>query len=266
MLLTHPSTPRDRSYRVVATVISTSQLGESDRIYTLFSRERGKIRVVAKGVRKPTSRLAPGLELFATSDFQLTRGRDLDIVTGAAIMKRPFKEGVSLEVVSYGSHILELANRLTAEHQESADTFDALAGAIGALDAGLEPATVGRKFELDMLAISGFEVDLYHCAVCGEDLVERPNLFSSESGGFVCQECQGGVPGGRSLSVTSQKLLRVIDRQGVGAAIRLQVPASVQAELDGAMREFISSIIERDLSSLRVLKEIRESSGGYESR
>ncbi len=260
---TESTSLRDRNYRVIGTVISMAELGEADRIYTIFSRERGKLRVVARGVRKPGSRLAAALELFATSDFQLTRGRDLEIVTGASIVNRPFRNGATLEAISYGSHLLELASRLTAEHQESVDTFDALRNAITAIDAGLDPATVARKFELDMLAISGFEVDLYHCAMCNSELQERSNLFSSSNGGFVCLDCQAGVAGGRMLSVTCQKLLRVIDRQGVAKAISLNVPAAVQMELDAAMRDFLGSIIERDLSSLRVLKEIRESSIDY---
>jgi DNA repair protein RecO (recombination protein O) len=254
---------RDRNYRVKAIVIGRSDFGESDRVYTLFSLERGKIRAVAKGVRRPKSRLQSGLDFFCTSSLYISKGRGLDIITSATIVSRPFAEGHSLDSIGYVSHLAEMTSRMMAEDQESESVYDLLSGAISAIDLGIDPDVVIRSFELGLLKHNGYNIDLYHCTTCGKSLQETSNLLSPVTGGFVCEDCRSPLMGGRVLSVNAQKFLRVVDRQGIQAAQQLRLPFEVVAELDVAMRDFLKFVIERDPASLRVLQELRESTPRY---
>src|SRR5215204_4629868 len=103
---------RQRNYRVEAILIGRREYGETDRIVTLFSRELGKITVIAKGARKPTARSGPALEYFARGRFMLARGRDLDVVTSAELIERPVQLEGNLTRLAHASHMAELTGKL----------------------------------------------------------------------------------------------------------------------------------------------------------
>src|SRR5680860_1697969 len=117
---------RERNYRVEAIVLGRREYAETDRIVTLFSREIGKVTVIAKGARKPTARSGPALEYFARGRFMLARGRDLDVVTSAELLERPEQLGDNLTRLAYASHMAELTGRLAQEGQEFPLLYDLL--------------------------------------------------------------------------------------------------------------------------------------------
>lgn len=254
-----PSTSnRDRVYRTEAIVLSRFDLGETDRVFTLLTRERGKIRAIAKGARRPTSKLAPSLEYFTRCRMILSRGRDLDVITSVEVIERPVGLGERVNAFSHACHLAEVTSKLTPEGQEAPEVYQLLAAALGELERPGEPWLLARWYEMALLAITGYRLDLYRCAGCGSDLHAEPNMLGVQSGGVLCPNCWPSDPNGRVMSVNVQKILRSLDRNGMNEVRRILVEPALAGEIEATLAIYIRSIAEREFSSLRVLREIRE--------
>ncbi|MQA04798.1 MAG: DNA repair protein RecO [Streptosporangiales bacterium] len=178
-------------YRDEAVVLRTQKLGEADRIVTLLTRRNGRVRAVAKGVRRTTSRFGSRLEPFTHVDLQLYEGRSLDIVTQAEAL-RPYGQHIATDYVRYtsGTAMLETAERLTPEEREpSVQLFLLLVGGLRTLADGSHAAVlVLDSFLLRALAVAGWSPSLGDCARCGTGGPHR--WFSVASGGTVCGDCR----------------------------------------------------------------------------
>ena len=245
-------------YRCEAIVLARMDFGEADRILTLYSRRHGKLRVIAKGARRPLSRLGPHLEYFNRSHLMLAKGRELDVVTGAETADAYLGIRDDLDAFGHASHMVEILSRLTEDRQENQAVFDLLATSLRLLADGLDPFHVTRHYELALLALLGFRPELYGCVECRTPLVAAPHPFAVEAGGFLCELCRARAPGARIVSVEAQKYLRALDRGGLAATVRLRVADPLRAELEGLLGAYIRQMAERDLGSLRVLRELNE--------
>src|SRR5436305_5931424 len=181
-------------YRDEAVVLRTQKLGEADRIVTVLARRHGRVRAVAKGVRRTGSRFGARVEPFMQVDLQLhegsgTRQSQLDLVTQAETIA-PFGERIASDYARYtaGTAVLETAERLTAEEREpSLRLYLLVVGALRSLSEGEHaPTLVLDAFILRALAIAGYEPSLEACARCGEPGPHR--FFAVAMGGFVCAE------------------------------------------------------------------------------
>ncbi len=171
-------------------MLRTWKLGESDRIISLLTKQRGKVRAVAKGVRKTSSRFGARLEPFSHIDLQLVQGRGaLDIVTQVESL-HPSLMGADYDRFCAAQVLVEAADRLVAEdHSPSMSQYRLLLGGLLALGRGRLPLTaVVDSYLLRSLAAAGWAVSLEACANCGQTAQLR--WFSSQLGGAVCPECR----------------------------------------------------------------------------
>lgn len=179
------------TYRDSGVVLRTQKLGESDRIVTLLTRGRGRVRMVARGVRRTSSRIGGRLEPFSLVDIQAYEGRSLDSVTQVETISA-FGAPLSADYQRWtsGQVMLETAERLTSEEGEpSLQQFLLLVGALRSMtkeehDAGL----ILDSFLLRSLSVAGWAPTFYDCARCGEPGPHR--TFHSASGGAVCTTCR----------------------------------------------------------------------------
>jgi DNA repair protein RecO (recombination protein O) len=247
----------ERLYRTEAIVLGRMDFREADRIVTLYTPRRGKFRVVAKGVRRPLSRLGPHLEYFGRSQLMLAKGRELDTVTGAETIDAHFGLRDSLDALGHASHLVEILNRLTQDRQENEAVYDLLASSLRLLADGIDPFAVTRHYELALLTLLGYKPELYRCTGCESELLAVPNAFSARLGGSLCPLCRTTDAGTRTLSVNAQKYLRLLDRQGLAAVAKLRVDEGLRAELEAVVADYLRHLTERDLSSLRVWRALR---------
>jgi DNA repair protein RecO (recombination protein O) len=247
-----------RLYRCEAIVLARMDFGEADRILTLYSRQHGKLRVIAKGARRPLSRLGPHLEYFSRSRLMLAKGRDLDVVTGAETDDAHLAIRDDLDAFGHASHMVEMLARLTEDRQENEAVFELLASSLRLLAEGVDAFHVTRHYELALLTLLGYRPELYGCVECRTALGQAPHPFAVGMGGFLCEGCRGHVTGARAASVDAQKYLRALDRGGLGATIRLRLDAPLRDEVEGLLGGYVRHIAERDLGSLRVLRELRD--------
>jgi len=178
-------------YRDEGVVLRTQKLGEADRIVTVLTRRHGKVRAVAKGVRRTKSKFGSRLEPFSHVDLQLYTGRNLDIVNQAESI-RSYGNDVVDDYPSYtaGTAVLETADRLTSEEKEpSLRLFLLVVGALRALADRTHPAgLVLDAFLLRAMSVAGWEPALGDCARCAEPGPHRH--FSVPAGGSVCPACR----------------------------------------------------------------------------
>ncbi|MFL6239178.1 MAG: DNA repair protein RecO [Actinomycetes bacterium] len=192
-------------YRDEGVVLRTQKLGEADRIVTLLTRQHGRVRAVAKGVRRTGSKFGARLEPFSQVDCQFYAGRELDIVTQTETISA-YGGTIVGDYPGYTSAtaILETAERLTAEEREPALRLYLLV--VGALRAIAErrhdPGLILDSFVLRALAVAGWAPALDACARCGDPGPHR--WFSPVSGGSVCAECRvagSATVGGDALAL-----------------------------------------------------------------
>lgn len=236
-------------YRDQAVVLRTQKLGEADRIVTMLSRRHGKVRAVAKGVRRTKSRWGGRLEPFVHVDVQNYAGRELDIVTQAEIVD-PFAAMMGdYERYTAGTVILETADRLTEEREPSLKLYLLLVAALRALDSGEHtPGLVLDAFLLRALAVSGYEPALNGCARCGADGPHR--WFAVSAGGVVCTGCH--PPGSVTPGPAAIELLGALLNADWLAADAAE--PRVRREASGLVSAFTEYHLDRRLRSLPMVQ------------
>lgn len=158
---------RERTYRTEAIVLRRKDFGEADRILTLYTPARGKVRAIAKGIRKPRSRKAGHLELFTRSQLLLATGRDLDIVTQAEMVDayRPLRE--ELLRGAYAGYLVELLDRFTPDAEENDELYSLLREGLTWASTAPDLALAARYYELQLLGLAGYQPQLQRCLEIG---------------------------------------------------------------------------------------------------
>jgi len=248
---------RERSFRVEAVVLRHSDWGEADRLITLFTREIGKLRAVAKGVRKLRSRKAGHLEPLTRVSLLLARGRDLPIITQAETLaaNSPLKDDLLL--LGYASYVIELLDRFTFEEGENRPLYRLLADTLERLSAGNEPVHVLRFYELRLLDLMGFRPQLFLCAICEAEILAEDQYFSSELGGVLCPKCGIEMVSARPISMKALKYLRHYQRSSFSEAGRARIEAGVSREMEGIMQDYLTYLLERGLNTPAFIKRIK---------
>ena len=234
-------------YRDEAVVLRTHKLAEADRIVTLLTREHGRVRAVAKGVRRTTSRFGSRLEPFTHVDLMLAEGRNLDTVTQAETLSS-FSGTLGNDYERYpaGTVMLETAERLASEEkQPSVQQFLLLVGGLRAMAAGeRRPAQVLDSYLLRALSVAGYAPSFEHCAHCG---LEGPHRwFNPSMGGVLCPTCR--MPGSASPAPETVTLLGAL-LAGDWAVVESAAPRQL-TEASGLVAAYLQWHLERGLRSL----------------
>jgi DNA repair protein RecO (recombination protein O) len=248
---------RARSYRVEAVVLRRIDFGEADRVLVLFTREHGKQAVVAKGIRRITSRMAGHLELFTRADIQLAKGANLDVVTQADTRDayRHLREDLGRTSTAY--YVVELADALTEEGEQHQELFDLLTATFQALETTDSTRLVAAHYTLRLLDVSGFRPVLQRCVVCNTDLLPGRNSFSPFLGGALCPRCAPAEATARPIPTDVLKVLRILQRAGLPGTANFRVPDSVLRDVEQTLRDLVERHTERRLRSPDLLARLR---------
>jgi DNA repair protein RecO (recombination protein O) len=255
-------------YRDDGVVLRTQQLGEADRIITVLARRTGRIRSVAKGVRRTKSRFGARLEPFTHVDLMLHPGRSLDVITQAEVI-RPYGEPLAGDYPRYtaGVAMLETAERFTPIEKEPAlRQFLLLIGGLRALSEGEhDPRLVLDAFMLRSLAVAGYAPALEECARCGTSGNGRdlggdgsvgggPRLpaFAIAAGGLVCASCR--PPGAASPAAGTAALMLALLRGDWDSADRSERRHRI--ECSGLVAAYLQWHLEHSIRSLRHVERV----------
>jgi DNA repair protein RecO (recombination protein O) len=235
-------------------VLRKLDYGEADRIYTLLTREHGKVGAIAKGVRRSTSRLASALELFSLVDVLLAKGRSLDVVTQVVRLPGP-RIDADVERTAHAGLIAELADRVSEERHPEEGLFELTVMALQDLAVEPEPRRASAYFIVVALKLLGYAPQLQACASCARPLPEAAAAFSPAAGGFLCVDC--AEPGMHPVPVPALKVLRVMATGGIELYRRLRLDASLLGEVERVLEAQLEYHLDRQLKSLRFLRQMR---------
>ena len=254
--------PIPRRYTTDAIVLSRFDYGEADRILTLITPGEGKIKAIAKGIRRQKSRIGGSLEPFAELQLLLARGRTFDIVSQVSIVSPWLR--LRDDLVSFGtaSYIAELVSGTLEERHASEGVYLLLKRAYEILDAGMASSRVARWFEMHLADELGVRPEVDRCVECGR-LLEAAERFRwmPPLGGVLCERCPGPPYERVELSIDGLKLLKAYQRMDVEALSAIRIRPEVEREVEAAMRGFLAYSLERSPKSLAFLDEVRARGG-----
>jgi DNA repair protein RecO (recombination protein O) len=254
---------RERVYRTEAVVLRRSDFGEADRLLTVFTPFRGKLRLLAKGIRKLTSRKAGHLESFTRAQLLVARGRNLDIITQAETIEPYVALRQDLWRMSHAYYVAELVDRFSEEQAENRALYLLLCDVLSWIGQSTNLALTMRFFELHLLDLSGYRPQLFQCPQCNAPLEPVTNFLSLEAGGVLCPRCGDGQAGARPISLAALKVLRYLQTRGYAQCAQLQLRRSTHSELEDVLQKYLVHILERRLKSVEFLDILRR--GGWTS-
>lgn len=248
-------------YNVSALVLRRIPLGEKDKIVTLFSREFGKLRAVAKGARKPTSKLAGATEPLVLLRASLAEGSGLEILSEAQV-----RESFPLLKNDYGrflraTYACELLDKVTEERDPHPESFDLLLSTLFILQRAVQPDTALHAYELQLLAQIGYEPQLHACIRC-ESFFEKDNPpvgYSSARGGALCIACTEFLRGEASpcnatTVLALEQLMGATDAKVLAA---WELSEDTLGEVNRLLRSHLRYQLERELKSTVFLDALR---------
>ena len=246
-----------RVYKTEAIVIKRTNLGEADKILTLYTPYLGKIRAIAKGVRRPKSRLGGNVELLTHARIMLARGRELDIITQGEAIDSFLPLRGDLRRLSLALYAAELVERFTIERLENYSIYRLLLDTLSRISEAPNELAI-RYFELHLLDHLGYRPQLYRCLICGSPLEPKTNFFSPASGGVLCPGCRSSDALAHPITINALKMMRLLQDGDYQLAQRVRISPELSSELELLMRDYIQYILEREVKSARFVDRIRK--------
>ena len=248
---------RPRSYSVEAVIVRASDFGEADRLITLLTPHRGIVRAVARGARKPKSRLGGNTDLLLRVKASLNEGRSLDSLSQVESVNGYRSVRTGLEKMSTGLYLAELAERFSVEGGANPQLFDHLCATLDLLDSEPFHPLMPRWFEVRLLRLNGFLPVIDRCVDCGTALEPQDHVFSPSRGGLVCPDCRAKesdvlLPAG----VGSIKVLRHMARSEWDTVRPLQIGEEDLRQVGRILREHLHFVLDRNVRSSAFMDEV----------
>ncbi len=245
------SRTRSRTYRTSGVVLRQYPLGEADRIVSILTPDLGKVRAVAKGVRRPNGRLRGHLDLTNVIDFAAAYGRNLDVITEAALRDDHPGSREDLSRLSQSIYVCEIADLFSQERSPSRALFQLVQETLEALGEVGDPWLVGRWFEQRVLDVTGFRPQLEYCVECDSTLEPGDHLIDLAAGGVLCPTCRAlGIGQKVQISESAMRVLRHLQRSDSVASVgQPTLNDGLRTEVERISSRYIRSIVERDIRS-----------------
>jgi DNA repair protein RecO (recombination protein O) len=249
--------PREKSLRTEAIVLRRIDFGEADRLLTLYSRDYGKIRALAKGARKPNSRKTGHVELFMRTQFMIATGREIGIVTQAELVEPYSAVREDLIRTTYAAYAVELLDKFTADDDKNPALYDLLRDALGWFNTEKNILLAARYYELRLLSLVGYQPQLFYCAFSNEPIEQEEQFFSAELGGLLRPSYHKEDRRARPISAGAVKVLRYVQTHTWEAVQPLQLRRDLHAELEQILHYYLIFLLERHLKSVDFLRRLR---------
>jgi DNA repair protein RecO (recombination protein O) len=232
--------------KALALVVRTTDWSETSRICTLWTRELGKVRGLAKGGRRLKSNFEVALDLLTVCSIVFLRKSSggLDLLTEAQVVERFPRLRTDLPALYAGYYVAELLAEWTEDYDPHPALFDEARATLREL--GGAPGRTGlrlARFEMVLLRELGYRPVLESCTACGKTVDGDRLAFSAASGGVVCAGCQGSRGERRPLSLPAWQALRSLDESG--EAWQYDWPAAVRGELRQVLGQYVTYLMGR---------------------
>lgn len=250
--------PDFRSFRASAVVLRHADWGEADQLLTLYTREQGMVRALAKGARKITSRKGGHLQPFTHITIQLAKGRGLLIVTQVETINAFLPLHDDLTKTGHAAYAVELLLRFSYEDEGANPTiFRLLVDTLDRIEKESDAWLAVRYYEMRLLDAVGFRPQLFECANCGREIRAEDQFFSFTAGGIICPRCGEALQNLTRISLETLKYLRHFQRSGYRDASRANPSLEIKKEAETLMQGYFTYLLERELNTPGFIKRVK---------
>ena len=246
-----------RTYRTEALCLKKMPLGEADLLLTLYTRDAGKLRAVAKGARKTTSKLVGHFEPLTLNRLSLARARSLDIVTQAQVIDNFSELKGDLTCLTQGLYVAELLDGFGSEANPNPELYQLSLEVLRTIGPATSSEIPLRFFDLHLLRTTGLMPELYQCVECRQTLAAGQHRYSPDRGGTLCLECQPKDANVRNLSLSTLKVLRMLHRTPLPEIPDLSMSQPVTMELKSVLGTTIQYWLDKEIRSNSFLEHLQ---------
>ncbi len=239
--------PAPRTYRAEALVLKNALFGEADLLVTLFTREAGKVRAVAKGARRATAKLVGHLEPLTVTRLALSRGRTLDVISQAETLESFALVKANLTAVTKGLQVAELVDGFGSEESPNEPLYGLSLATLAAIGRSPDAELPLLYFQLHLLSVSGLMPELQDCVECRREIEPERHRYSADGGGVFCPDCTPHQAGLRPLSLRALKVLRLLARSQATALPTLHLDASLTQELRAILTGTVQYWLDKEI-------------------
>lgn len=248
----------ERAFRTPAIILKRRDFGEADRLLTILTPEHGKLDVIAKGARKPTSHKTGHVELFTRADMLIHRGRDLDIAVQAEMTAPYLGIREDLQRGAYASYVAELLDRFLSEGEDDHnEVFQLMDETLYRLCHDDDPRLAVRYYEMRLLDLVGFRPELTECVVSREAIQPEDQFFSYALGGVVSPQSGHDGTALVPIPMVTLKLLRHMQRSAYSHVKTVQITPALHDDVERVLLGYITYVLERKLQSIDFIRRIR---------
>ncbi|WP_349407866.1 DNA repair protein RecO [Pseudalkalibacillus sp. SCS-8] len=238
-----------------AIVIRTTDYGESNKVLTVYTKDFGKMGIMARGAKKTKSRLSSVSQLFTHAHFLIQKGSGLGSLSQGEIIHS--YRGIKQDIIktAYGAYMVEFLDKVVEENKPSSALFEFLSLSLNYLDEGIDPDILKAIFEMKMLRISGVGPQVDRCVICGKR--EGNFSFSIGEGGFLCQQCRHADPHSAPLSTQTARLLNLFYHIDIARLGNVSVKNETKEVLQRILTTYVDEYTGIRLKSKRFLDQIQ---------
>jgi DNA repair protein RecO (recombination protein O) len=231
-------------YKYTGIILGKYDVGETDRIYVIYTLEQGKIRVLAKGVRKMQAKLAGSLENFNLADILVARNKGMGKIKSVIVENNFSNIKNNLEFLEKVFQVVGIFSRLTEDEQKDEQIFSLLLRYLKFIN---EKSNERDQFLLKMtsqgflyqfLSLSGYKIEASNCASCRNKITSGENFFSASQGGVLCSNCGQGVIEKIRISDSAIKAMRIFSVSKLESLIKLKMKKEEIAEVEKIVNLF----------------------------
>jgi len=248
-------------FRTQGIVLRYTNFKEADRMLTVFSPDRGKMQVLARGCRKPRSRLLAASQLFCYADYIFVKSKEIYIITQADVKDSFYDIRNDMERLTYGTYILALTEEAVNYEEGNFRLFYMLLQILAYLAYGeINPEDVAHVFELKLIDLLGYRPALDRCIACGSGLEQMNSnklYFSTSQGGIVCNNCHSRVNDGYTIHKNTIQTMRFILGMDIKRLGVLKFSRMVRNELDYILSAYLNEIIGKPLKTRSFIEHIK---------
>jgi DNA repair protein RecO (recombination protein O) len=256
--------PRERIYSTHALLLRRRDVNDADRVVTVLTPRAGKLELIAKGVRKTTSRKSGHLEPFMHVMVTVAQARTWDIITEVATVETFRNLRLNLAGIAAASYVVEVLDSFVEGGDECQPIWELALFVLRAIDeqvggdgSGTVRPELLRWFDLQILSLAGFAPQLFRCVACARPLEPTLNFFGIHEGGVFCPQCGAQRQDVEPIQVDALKMLRFLQSQRWDEVSRVQIRPGVLRQVESLLSRYLLAILERHLRSVDFLRRLQ---------
>lgn len=236
-------------YRAQGFILDKTNRGEANRIFTIYTKDFGKLNLLAKAERKIGSKLRAGLEIFYLSEIEFIQGKTHKTLTDAVLINNFKNLRRDLKRLKVAYQISDLMDNLVKGEEADPKIWQLLNETFETLNKNSESQVliplIYYYFLWNFLSVLGYQTELYYCSVCQKKITPKNISFSLKEGGLIGEECQDKIKSSRSISSDTVKILRIILRKDLAILKRLKIDNRTFNELKRISSYYLSEVLEQ---------------------